>query len=407
MPITFNPNDVVNPDPYIREANAYQGLLDYATNRMDAGGLAVLNAQLAAAGLPTDASLILSMPNPYHLVDGARTLIMRAVSSQPIDSATNVTAAIENVAGDLVVDGALSVTGTTTVGGNLAVSGSVTAGNVIAGLGAGTLTGTVFGGIGLFNGGLHVGPNSSADNFAESLNDGESLTVEGHIETGLLVMSAPVADPYALTNPGRSFGESQTGDIFWKSTGIGSGANLNGSGTITYCNRPIADTGWINIADASIGRTATIGALGSFDLPDLYNELLDPSFTTPADRINKFYYTANPALAADRQERGPGSEFGPVRQDIWLALRGRRDLLGLPANPFLDVFVQLYPYRDATGALGGAMLIGDNLVGSAYLLIGDNELLPGFPAVDPNDVTIQPDLEIRAMYFRRGGQPRL
>lgn len=352
MPVTFTAANTLADDPHVRAANAYQGALDYATNRLSAANLATLLADLTAGGLPTDSSDVLNLPNPFEYVAGVRTIVMRFVSQFPINPSTISTtspvfAGALTVTSNLTVNGTAAITGNSTITNNLLVNGVLTAnagaislGNSVAVTGSGT-----------FGGGVRVGSLTPFPGAGQLIAD-DTIQAKNLILTGQI-------NPGSAAN--GTFAEDSNGDIYYK----------NQSGNTAYLNRPTHDTGWLDgsTADALWG-TQGLGQFGGL----APNPLLVPDL-----------YGATPlTLAGDVGDTG-----GATKIVVWV----RADESLIDGGAVTGVFRHIQVNSFETGGnLGGVSVIVDQNRNLAVTL-GTN-LVAGQPLITSNATAALVDVRI-------------
>lgn len=334
MPVVFSAANTLNPDPRIRAANAYQAVLDYAAGHLSGADYTTLLGQLTTAGLPTDSSDVLDLPNPFEYTAGVLATVLAYVAAFPINinpiSATSpVFGGSVAVDGDLDVGNDADVTGSLTVDGNLTITGLLSALTGLVSIENDVaVTGDVVSG-----GGLRVGSLVPAPNVGEVIAD--------NIQADHFVFSGAV-DP--LTAAPGTLAEDANGDVFFIPLG---------GGRVVYLSRPSHDTGWLEVGGT---LHASLGVAGS---------------TAPTPTLVPDIYGATPLTLA----AAPGDPGGPTRMVIWI--RADQTLV-VGGGGSGDYFIEVGPFESGGNLAGVAALVDTNL--QLAITLG-NPLVPAQPGI--------------------------
>lgn len=348
----FDPNLVTHPDPVTRIANAYQAALDYAAGRLTPADYATLQAQLTAAGLPTDSDDVLTAPNPALLREGVIVIALafvtssgRTINPDPVSTLSPIIQALK-VVGGATVNGDLSVVGDANLDGDLSVTSNLVVNGILSALQGLAVNGSV-----TVTGSLGVGVAAPASGIATA----------DAVRGDRLIMDSG-QDPALAAN--GTLAEDASNDLFYKDL----------SGTVRYISRPQHDTGWIDPFTGSGAAFAVSGGFLGINNPNAASFSAPDPTKTPDIYDGTGFWTGSPGTLGD-----PGAV---TRLVVWHRIDANAFVEPDPvAKLGVDVVTPISHYSSdplATAPFGVIVSLREDN-GDLNITFGEGPLVAGYP----------------------------
>lgn len=367
MPVVYSDANVVSTNIAVRAANEYQAYLDFAANRLSGADFTILQAAITAAGLPTDSSDVLTLPQAIQAGAALRTIVLAFVGVRPINVVP--LAALPQAVAALTVGGNITGGGTLNITGLLQALSGATINGPITVTGNGTISGSVTAGGQLDADSLQIGTPPTAPGAGDASVEGQVLCADLSIDN----TTAPGAAPNG------TLAEDATGDMYYKTQ----------AGTAKYLTRPQHDTGWLSCSGGVAGMHPAIGIAGT-----------GGSARNPTPGLTPDIYAGTPLVLAGVAPFEPGSDDGPSRIATWL--RVEKSLIdgGAVGADFYYFQAQTY---DIAGFLGGAHAFFDSVTGEMSIDVGEATLIQGRAAAGTGVNFNAPlgSVDVRAMVWIR------